>query len=111
MPTFVVPSSFGVLREFNPCHYPGGRPDGGQFCPATGAWATSRGKITKGRRATTSPMRPATDKERRRLGIAPAYTQAMVATDPKAELRATATTAAGKTAYYYAKGYTDRQAA
>lgn len=32
MPTFVVPSSYGTLREFNTCHAPGGAATGGQFC-------------------------------------------------------------------------------
>lgn len=31
MPTFTVPSSFGVLREFNTCH----APQSGQFCSGT----------------------------------------------------------------------------
>ena len=106
MPTFTVPSSYGTLREFNPCH----APETGRFC-TTGAWAQSRSKITKSRHASAGPMRPATDTERKRLGVAPAYTNVMVSTNPKAELRATATTAAGKTAYYYSKAYTDRQAA
>lgn len=35
MPTFVVPSSFGVLREFNRCHTPAGSGRGGQFCGDT----------------------------------------------------------------------------
>jgi DNA topoisomerase I len=104
MPAFLVP-----LHEFNACHLPAGRPDGGQFC-GTGTWAASMGR-TKSRRAVTSGMHPATDTERRKLVIPPAYTNVMVADDPKAELRATALSpATGNTAYFYSKAYKARQA-
>jgi DNA topoisomerase-1 len=57
-------------------------------------------------------MRPATAADRKKYAIPPAYTNAMVATDPKAELRATAySPATGKTASYYTKAYKARQAA
>jgi DNA topoisomerase-1 len=106
MPTFLIP-----LHEFNFCHLPEG-PSGGQFCAAGGAgtWAQGRSRAIISRRATKSPMRPATDKERKRLAIPPAYTDVMIATDPKAELRATALSpATGQTAYYYSKRYEARQ--
>jgi DNA topoisomerase-1 len=103
MPCFLVP-----LHESNDCHLPGGNPEGGQFC-GTGGWAAGGGR-TKSRRATTSGMHPATDKERRKLVIPPAYTDVMVSDDPKAELRATAVSpATGNTAYFYAPGYKQRQ--
>jgi len=35
MPTFTVASSFGTLREFNPCH----APDSGRFCSDPGSLA------------------------------------------------------------------------
>lgn len=77
----------------------------------SGAWSRERTRITSSRRATKSAMRPATDAERKRLAIPPKYTDVMVAVDPKAELRATAITPAGKTASYYSKAYTERQEA
>lgn len=100
MPVLLVP-----LHEFNHCHDPAS----GQFC-GPGTWAAGRGR-TQSRRATTSGMHPATDKERRKLAVPPAYTHAMVADDPKAELRATAVSpATGKTAYFYSAAYKRRQA-
>ncbi len=97
------------LREFNPCH----SPTTGQFCSdlsVAGAWIEKGStRALKSRRAKTAEMRPATDKERKRLGVAPAYTNVQISTDPHAELRATATTAAGKTAYYYSTRYKERQ--
>lgn len=103
MPCFLVP-----LHEYNQCHLPGGNPTGGQFC-GTGDWAQGGGR-TKSRRATTSGMHPATDKERKKLVIPPAYTNVMVSDDPKAELRATAVSpATGNTAYFYSKAYKARQ--
>jgi DNA topoisomerase I len=103
MPSFLVP-----LHERNDCHLPGGSPEGGQFC-GTGTWASGGGR-TQSRRAVTSGMRPATDKERRKLAIPPAYTNVMVAEDPKAELRATALSpATGNTAYFYSAAYKARQ--
>lgn len=104
-----------ILREFNKCHNPEG-PGGGRFCSSLqqgglAAWAKGRLPTQKSRRATKSEMRPATDAERRKLAIPPKYTDAMVATDPKAELRATAITPAGKTASYYSEAYTARQEA
>jgi DNA topoisomerase-1 len=104
MPAFLVP-----LHEFNQCHLPGGNPEGGQFC-GTGAWARGQSRMTSSRRATTSPMHPATDKERKRLVIPPAYIHVMVADDPKAELRATAVSpVTGETAYFHVARYKARQ--
>src|SRR5262245_19770485 len=60
-------------------------------------------------------MRPATDAERKALGVPPAYTDVMVAVDPKADLRATARIPAtprhpdGKTFYLYSKGFRAKQ--
>jgi DNA topoisomerase-1 len=110
VPVFTVP-----LHEKNDCHNPPGTPVGGRFCSMTmqaggsGLWAMARRSPVTSRRAIRSEMRPATDAERRRLAIPPAYTDAMVAVDPKAELRATAKTPVGKTASYYSAAYTERQ--
>lgn len=103
MPAFLVP-----VHEHNDCHNPGGNPGGGRFC-GKGEWA-SGGRMLSSRRATTSTMHPATDRERTRLAIPPAYTDVMVADDPKAELRATAVSPkTGQTAYFHSKSYKQRQ--
>jgi len=103
MPAFLVP-----LYEHNDCHTPAGNPDGGQFC-GKGAWA-AQSRMLASRRATTSAMHPATDRERKRLKIPPAYVDVMVADDPKAELRATAVSPkTGQTAYIHSKAYKQRQ--
>lgn len=108
MPAFLVP-----LHEFNFCHLPGGTPEGGQFCSKAGAgtWAAGRSRAVVSRRTKPGgPMHPATDKERKKLAIPPAYTHVMVSDDPKAELRATAVSpVTGKTSYYYSTQYKARQ--
>jgi len=60
-------------------------------------------------RATRSEMRAATAAERKARAIPPAYTNAMIAVDPEADLQATAVTPAGKTAYFYSATYVQRQ--
>jgi DNA topoisomerase-1 len=59
-------------------------------------------------------MRPATDAERKALGIPPAYTEPLVAIDPQADLiaMATITTPSGKTKpfYKYSKSFIERRA-
>jgi DNA topoisomerase I len=56
-------------------------------------------------------MRPASDAERKALGIPPAYTNVYVAVDPEADLIATAKTPKGKTFYRYSKRFVERQTA
>jgi DNA topoisomerase-1 len=56
-----------------------------------------------------SEMRSASDAERKKLGVPPAYTNVMVAVDPKADLVATALTPKGKTFYLYSKAFRARQ--
>lgn len=46
MPMFVVPSSFGVVRESNDCHSPAGTTQGGQFCSKTGWHLTDNPRFT-----------------------------------------------------------------
>lgn len=97
------------LREFNPCH----SKSDGRFCSEPGGqgqWAATRSRA-KASRASRGDMRAATDAERKKLGIPPAYTNVQIATNPKADLRATAVTAKGKTVSFYSKQYTDQQAA
>jgi len=53
-------------------------------------------------------MRPATDEERKRLGVPPAYTNVRISDDPNADLRAVATTPKGKTFYLYSKAFRAR---
>lgn len=98
------------IHEFNFCHLPAGREDGGRFCSKDSAWWSS-GRVAKSRRATKGEMQPATGTQKKRLGIPPAYTDVKVATDPKAELRATAVDAKGRVHSYYSKRYLDRQQA
>lgn len=43
---FLVPNSWGSLREANDCHQPAGRPDGGQFCAkGAGTHRVSLGRV------------------------------------------------------------------
>jgi DNA topoisomerase-1 len=56
-----------------------------------------------------SEMRRATESERKALGVPPAYTDVMIAVDPKAELIATAKTKAGKTFYKYSQAFVEKQ--
>lgn len=56
-------------------------------------------------------MRPATEKDRRRLAIPPAYTDAEVSTDPRAELIATARTPTGAVWRKYSDQYVEHQQA
>ena len=63
------------------------------------------------RKARRGKMRPATADDRKRFGIPPAYTDAMVTDDPAAELLATARTANKKKVSYYSKEYKDSQVA
>jgi DNA topoisomerase I len=112
---------YGVVeartREFNPCHEPAGSSMGGRFADKgscvgqiSGAWLKSQRAI-RSRRATTGPMRPATKAERKRYVIPPSFVDAMVTTDPRAEVRATAVSpVTGKTRAVYSASYTNRQA-
>lgn len=95
------------IHEFNHCHNPSGV-GGGEFCSA-GPWASSSSRVLTARRATVGAMRPATAKDRARLVIPPAYVDAMVSTDPKAEVRGTAVDAKGQIHRYYAASYANRQ--
>lgn len=54
-------------------------------------------------------MRSATAAERKARAIPPAYTNVLIAVDPKVDLQATAVCPSGKTAYFYSVDYVRRQ--
>jgi DNA topoisomerase I len=74
-----------------------------------GRW-TSMGSASKGHAAVRGAMRPATDDDRKKFGVAPAFTDVMVTDDPAADLLATAKNANGKKVYYYSQSYAKSQA-
>ena len=53
-------------------------------------------------------LRPATAEEAKKLGVPPAYTDVLIADDPKADLIATARTPKGKTFYMYSASFRER---
>ena len=75
-----------------------------------GRWA-AEGFASKGARAKRGKMREATADERKKLGIPPAYTDAMICDDPASDVLATARTAAGKPWVRYSEAYNASQAA
>lgn len=76
-----------------------------------GKWSSGSGGASASSSATRSPMKPATDEDRKRIGIAPSFTDAQVATDPAADLQGTAKNKKGKTVYFYHPDYSKKQAA
>lgn len=73
-----------------------------------GQW-TKGGVASKGESAARGEMREASAEDRKRLGVAPAFTDVMVTDDESADLLATAKNAKGKTVYYYSRAYSESQ--
>lgn len=69
------------------------------------------GASSKGSEAVKGKMRPGTDEDRKRFGIAPAFTNIQVTDDPKADLLWTAQDAKGRRKYGYSEAYSQSQAA
>lgn len=75
-----------------------------------GKWTKgASGAAGKGESAVKVDMRPATEDDRKKLGIPPAYKDAQVAAQPGADLIATAKNDQGKTVYYYSEEYIRKQ--